>query len=374
MTRTRTLAVVGTLNRPAPYFPAARGAGLSLLEFDASTGHLSPLSETSDIDNPSYVAVHPTNGCAYATSEVFGWHEGVVSAYRIDTSANRLHYINKQPTLGSITAYAGFDRTGRWLLVANYRMGEDGLRSPRAAVVYPIEGDGGIGAPVSSVVHAGTGPDPDRQEGPHPHCVLASPDNRFVLISDLGIDRIVIYPFDATIGHLDAAVASCVTLAPGAGPRHLAFGASGEFLYVINELNNTICMLSWDAATGALALVQTVPTLPAGWRGDSHCADLHISADGRFLYGSNRGHDSIAIFAIDRASGNLALVGHQPTGGSTPRNFALDPSGRFLLAANQNGDSIVTFGVDPTNGRLHETSERAMIGTPMCVKLATSRP
>jgi 6-phosphogluconolactonase len=365
----RTLAFVGTLNRPAPYFAAANGPGLAVLAFDDATGALTPLHETGGIDNPSYLTVDAAGRTLYAVSEVAGWHEGVTTAYRIDPDSAALRYIDKQPTRGSIAAYASFDRTGHWLLVANYRMGEDGLRPPQAAVVYPIENDGGLGAPVASVGHTGHGPNPDRQEGPHPHCVLASPDNRFVLIADLGLDRIVVYAFDADTGALTPAPTPFVQLAPGAGPRHLAFHPSRRFVHVTNELASSVTTLAWDGGTGTLSPLQTVSALPDGWTAESHCSDIAVSPDGRFLYAANRGHDSIAMFAIDTATGRLASLGHHSTLGRTPRQFTLDLTGRFLLIANQNADAVVVLSRDPDSGLLSDSGQRAAIGTPMCVKL-----
>lgn len=366
----KTLSFVGSLNRPAPYFPGANGRGLCVLRFDEASGALTPLTETEGIDNPSYLTVDPNGHFLYATSEVFGWHEGIVTAYRIDPAAGTLGYINKQPTKGSISAHVSFDRTGRWLLVANYRMGDDGARPAQALVVYPIEHDGGIGAAAASVAHTGHGPNAARQEGPHPHCALASPDNRHIVVADLGIDRIMVYAFNAATGALAPAARPFVRLTPGSGPRHLAFHPSGNVLYVINELASSVTALSWDAATGALQPLQTVSTLPTAWQGESHCSDVHVSPDGRFLYGANRGHDSIAIFAIEAESGRLDPVGHHPSMGATPRQFSLDPSGRFLLVANQDADCVAVLGRDPATGRLSDTGYRGTIGTPMCIKFA----
>jgi len=368
-TPARTLAFVGSVTRPAPYFQSHGGCGISVLRFDEATGTLTPLSETAGIDNPSYLTVDAAGRYLYATSEVFGWHEGVVTAYRIDPATGALAYLNKQPTRGSIAAHASFDRTGRWLLVANYRIGEDGARPPQALVVYPIEADGGLGAPAASVGHTGQGPNPTRQEGPHPHCALASPDNRHILVADLGIDRIMVYTFDAGTGALAPAAHPFVALAPGSGPRHLAFHPSGRFVYAINELESSVTALAWDAATGALQPLQTVPTLPTAWTGESHCSDVQVSADGRFLYGANRGHDSIFFAAIDAASGRLDPVGHYPTQGATPRQFSLDPSGHFLLVANQDADAVAVLARDATTGALANTGHHAALGTPMCVKL-----
>ena len=365
----RTLAFVGCLNREAPYFQGARGQGIAVFGFDEATGALTPLSVTSGIDNPTFLALHPGNSCLYATSEVFGWNEGTVTAYRVDPASGTLRYINKQPTQGSIAAHASVDRSGRYLLVANYGHGEPGEAPGQAAVVLSLRQDGGLGAASGGVAHAGSGPVAGRQDAPHPHCALASPDNRFVLVTDLGTDSVLSYDFDAMSGQLTGP-RHRLSLPPGSGPRHLAFHPGGRVLYVINELNSTVAALSYDPGDGSLAALQTVPALPQGFEGENHGADLHVSADGRLLYGSNRGHDSIAVHAIDPVSGRLSPLGHAPTGGPTPRSFALDPSGRFLLAANQNGDSVTVLGIDERSGTLRATGQGARVGTPMCVKLA----
>ncbi len=369
---TKTLVIVGCLNREAPYFQGARGEGIAVFSFDEGTGALAKLSEKAGTDNPNYLAVHEGNRCVYAVTEVVGWNEGVVTAYRIDPATGALTYINKQPTLGSITAYASFDRTGRFLLIANYSVYlEPADCAPnQSAAVMLVRADGGLSSPVASCAHRGSGPNPQRQERSHAHCIQTTPDNRHVVVADLGIDKLMVYRFDADSGALTPGEVPSFSLAPGAGPRHFAFHPSARFAYVINELDSTIAALAFDQAKASFELLHTVPALPAGYGEESHCADLHVHPNGRFLYGSNRGHDSIVIHAIDQATGRLTLVGHQPTLGKTPRNFAIDPSGTFLLVANQNGDSLVVFRIDDDSGRLTDTGQRAAIGTPMCVKFA----
>jgi len=364
-----TLACVGSVTRPNPYYQGHNGRGLSMLRFDEATGASDLLSETGGIDNPTFLTIDRTGQFLYATSEVFGWHEGRVTAYRIDPVRGTLTYINAQSTHGSIAAYAGIDRTGRWLLVANYRLGPDGARRPQSLVVFPIEPDGGIGNATAAVSHAGTGPNPERQEGPHPHCAVASPDNRHVLVADLGIDRIMVYAFNAANGGLAPATRPFVRLAPGSGPRHLAFHPSGRFLFVINEMASSVTSLAWDPATGALEPLDTQSTLPADFAGVSTCSDLNVTSDGLFLYGANRGHDSIAIFGIDLLTGKLVPHGQHTCGGKTPRQFALDPGQNFLLVANQDSDAVAVLARDRTTGALSDTGHRAALGTPMCVKL-----
>jgi len=359
---------VGSLNREAPYFQGARGKGISVFSFDPTSGASSFLSETAGIDNPSFIAVHPSNGCVYAVSEVFGWNEGVVSAYRFDAGKGRLVYLNKQPTLGSITAHASFDRTGRYLLVANYAIGEPDELPGKAVAVFPIRADGGLGPAVSSVAHAGSGPNASRQERPHAHCIFATPDNRFAIVADLGIDKVVAHRFDAASGELSPGRET--SLAPGAGPRHFVFHPSGRFAFVINELDSTIAALAFDPATGGFTLLDTVSALPGISGLESHCSSLQITPDGRFLTGANRGHDSIVTYAVDQATGKLRFVGFTPTGGKTPRDHTVDPSGRWLLVCNQNSDRITVFRIDPESGALTDSGHPIETGTPMCAKFA----
>ncbi len=364
MTSGRMLAVVGSIDRAAPYFSAPRGKGITVLDFDGDTGTLTPRSETAGADNPTFIAIAADGRTLYATSEVYDWHEGIVTAYRIDAASGRLTYIDKQPTRGSIAAYSCVVPGGRWLLVANYRMGEPGLRPAQAVAVLPIEADGGLGPVACSVAHDGAGPDASRQDGPHPHCALPSPDGRYVLVADLGIDEIVIYRFDAASGRLTRAGAQAMP--PGTGPRHLAFTPAGRHLVVTGELANTVTSLEWH--DGTLAPVSTVSTLPSDWRGESHAADIQIAPDGRFVYASNRGHDSIAVLAID-AAGRLTPAGHQPTR-RTPRSFALDPSGRFVLVAAQDDHDVSVFRRDAAKGALSGPVSQVAVGSPLCVRLA----
>lgn len=365
----RTLAFVGSITRPAPYFLECKGIGITVLEFNEQTGELTKLSETDGIDNPSYLTIDAAGRTLYAISEVYGWHEGDVTAYRIDRDTGALTYIDKQATGGSIAAMASADHTGRWLLVANYRIGPDGLRPPAAAVSLPIDHDGGLGPVASRVVHTGSGPNPDRQEGTHPHCAVPSPDNRFVLVADLGIDRIMVYAFDAATGALTPAPVPFVQSAPGNGPRHLVFDPTGRFVYVTNELASSVSAYGWNAATGELTPLQTISSLPPEGHPDNTCSDIGISADGRFVYAANRGHHSIACFAADTATGHLAAIGHASIQGQTPRQFTIDLTGRFLLIANQATDEVVVLARDPATGLLSDSGQRAAIGTPMCVKL-----
>ena len=367
MAGSRVLAFVGSLNRAAPYLGAPRGRGIGVFSFDAASGVLTLLGETEGADNPTFVLPAADGRTLYATSEVHGWHEGVVTVWRVDPASGGLTYINKQPTRGSITAHASLHPGGRWLFVANYRMGADGLRPSQAVVVLPIEADGGLGPVACGVAHIGSGPNPARQEGPHPHCAVPSPDGRHVLVADLGIDRIVIYAFDDATGRLTPA--GDVALPPGAGPRHLAFTPSGGHVVVTGELANTVTAFAWR--DGVLTPTSSASLLPPDWHGESHAADIAIAPDGRFVYASNRGHDSIVVLSLDDA-GRLAPLGHQRTG-RTPRSFALDPSGGFLLVAAQDGHTLTAFRRDGASGGLLGPVAEVEFGSPMCVRLAELR-
>ncbi|MBE7184780.1 MAG: lactonase family protein [Methylobacterium mesophilicum] len=358
------LLFVGALNRPTPYFQGARGVGLSVFRFDPRTLAAEKITETNEIDNPTFVSVTPDGRFVYASSEVAEWREGTVSAYRFERETGRLRYLNKQAARGSITAQHAISRDGSKLLVVNYGDGEGG--PDQSLVVFPLESDGHLGAPRGSARHEGRGPNAARQERPHAHSVTELPGN-LALVADLGIDQLVCYAVGA-----DGAPTrrSAFGLAPGSGPRHVALHPNGRLVFVINELDSTVASLSLDG-DGRLALLDTQPAVPAG-TGGNHCSDIQISPDGRFLYGGNRGHDSIVILEADAQTGRLAVVDHVPCGGATPRNLCLSRSGSFLFCANQNADRIAIFRRDDETGRLVDTGAGIEVGTPMCVKAVSA--
>ena len=358
------LVFVGSLNREAPYFQGARGVGLSVYSFDEATLETRKLAETNDVDNPTFLSVTPDGSRIYANSEVFTWREGTVSAYSFDRASATLTYLNKQPSLGSITAHNTITRDGTKLLVANYGMGQGG--PDRAVAVYGFEKNGALSAPLASVSHTGTGPNAARQERSHAHSVTETIAGGTAIVADLGIDRLVSYRIGRD-GGLDKLAES--VLPAGAGPRHLALHPNGRFVLVMNELDSTIVSMALDEATGKLSLIDAKLAVPAEARDSNHCADIQISPDGRFVYGSNRGHDTIVIMAVDQQTGALSLVDFVPCGGATPRNLALTPSGGHLFSANQNADRISIFARDAASGRLTGTGRSIGIGTPMCVKI-----
>lgn len=356
------LVFVGSLNREAPYFQGARGAGLTVYSFDEETLAVERLAEFTGIDNPTFLSVTPDGRRIYANSEIFGWAEGLVSALSFDRAAGRLEPIGMQPTLGSITAHNTLSEDGRWLFVVNYGMGAGG--PDRSLVVYGIREDGSLTPPISSVRQAGTGPDAERQDRSHAHSVTCL-GRDLLLVADLGTDTLTTY----ALGQEGALTCRHVAATePGAGPRHVARHPGGEWLFVMNELNSTVASYA-VTADGRLTPVDTKPAVPQDRRAGNHCADIQISPDGRFLYGSNRGHDSIVTFAVDATTGGLTHVAHTPCGGATPRNLSLSPSGRHLFCANQNSDEIAIFTRDEATGRLTSSGTSIPVGTPMCFRL-----
>ena len=355
------LLAIGSLNREAPYFQGARGVGLGVYRFDEATLAIEKLAETDEVDNPTYLSV-TADGAIYANSEVFAWREGTVTALRFDRATGALVYVNKQPALGSITAHNTVTRDGSKLLVANYGMGTGG--PDQSVVVFGIRPDGGLTAPLASIRHEGTGPNRERQERSHAHSVTETIGGGVAIVADLGLDCLATY----RIGD-DGALAPLArtALAPGAGPRHVTLHPGGRFVFVMNELDSTVTALDLDES-GSMRVIGTVPAVPAEARADNHCADIQISPDGRFLYGSNRGHDSIIVLAVDQTTGSLDLVDFTACGGATPRNLCLTPSGRHLLSANQNADRVAIFARDGQTGRLTDTGEAIDVGTPMCVR------
>ncbi|MCL7999233.1 lactonase family protein [Brucella sp. 21LCYQ03] len=351
---------VGSVNREAPYFQGARGEGLSIYEFDTKTGDAQRICGTSSVDNPTFLSVDPASSVIYANSEVFGWHEGTVSAYRFDAEKGELVYLNKQTCQGSITAHNTISHDGKFVLVANYAMGSGG--PDQSLVALPILDDGSLGSATGSVRHEGLlGPDGERQERSHPHCIVETPDGGIFLSADLGLDEVIAYQVDE-LGKFEQI--GSVVVEPGAGPRHIAQHPNGRFIYVSNELNSTVSLIRRNG--GEMQLVQSWATVPSGVA--SHGADIHLSPDGAYLYCSNRGHDSIAAFGVDQESGNLSDIGCTPAGGQTPRNFTLTPDGDWVLVANQNSDCITIFVRDKSTGKLTDTGKRIEIGTPVCVR------
>lgn len=323
---------------------------------------LEPLGVAAELASPAFLAVDAARQRLFAVNEVNsvdGKPGGGVSAFTFDPATGKLTALNGQSSGGAGPCHLALAPDGRHVIVANYGSG--------SVAVLPIGEDGRLGEASDVHQHAGSGPHPQRQEGPHAHCVTFSPDGRRVFVCDLGLDKILIYNFDAAAGKLTANDPPFAALKPGAGPRHMAFGVDGRFAYVLNELGSTVTTFAYDAASGALTTVSSLSTLPDGFDGENTTAEIAVHPSGKFLYASNRGHDSVAVFAIDAKTGMPALVEHQSTGGRTPRHFAIDPAGEMLVAENQNSGSMKMFRIDAATGRLTATGGMIETPTPVCL-------
>jgi 6-phosphogluconolactonase len=368
MTAAGTIFVyVGTYTEAAQ---RGKAEGIYVYRMDPSSGALTHVRTVAGGPNPSFLAFDPARRFLFAVNETetFAGQAGGASAFALDADAGNPALLNVQPTHGTYPCHLCTDPTGRYLLSANYGSG--------SYSVHPIGADGRLGAATDVVQHSGSGPNARRQEGPHAHMVTFDLSGHYALLVDLGIDKTLVYRLDIGTGKLDphrvvtasgTAHQASASSAPGAGPRHVAFYPSNRYAYIINELGCTVDAFAWDAHTGTLAPLQTISTLPADFTGANTTAEIAVHPSGRFLYGSNRGHDSIAIFAIDPASGMLTALGNEPTGGKEPRSFAIDPTGTFLLAANQNSSTVVTFRIDPSTGALAATGAIAQVPTPVCL-------
>jgi 6-phosphogluconolactonase len=343
---------------PDLFYVGTYTENIYLVRMDRRSGELLRVGAANAGARPSFLTIHPNRRVLYAANEV---DNGAVSGFAIDRATGGLTRLNEQPSEGGAPCYVSVDRSGRALLVANYAGGNVAL--------LPIEPDGTL-APAHMVQHTGKGPNAERQEAPHAHCILPDRTNRFALAADLGADRVFVYRLD-----LDAKALRPVgeaVMRPGAGPRHLTLHPTLPLVFVANELDSTVATLRFDAAHGSLSPVDThstVATLPAGWTGTNYPADIHVDSKGRTLYVSNRGHNSIALFSVTGA-GALALEQSVSTEGDWPRNFSLDPTGRWLLVANQRSNSVVVFARDPSNGRLTPTKQKIEIPSPVCLRFA----
>ncbi len=329
--------------------------GIYAYRLDDKTGKLTSLGLAAETSNSSFLAVHPNQRVVYAANEN---PQGTVSAFSIDATTGHLKLLNSVSTKGSGPCHVELDRTGQFLFAANYNSG--------SVAVFPVREDGSLGEASKSVQHSGSSVNPQRQEGPHAHSANVAPDNRFVLVADLGLDQILAYSRQLNIG-------SITKMEPGSGPRHMAFRADGKFVYVLSELTATVTAFRYDGKTGTLDELQTISTLPAAYSGPKSAAEIALHPSGKFLYASNRGHDCIAVFRIDPAQGTLTAEGQVPTQGKTPRNFAIDPTGTFLLAANQDSGSLVEFRIDQKTGALTPTGATAQVPFPVSIVFAAER-
>jgi 6-phosphogluconolactonase len=342
--------------------------GIYVYRFDTSTGAMEHLSTTIGVENPSFLAIDPGGRYLYSVSKVAdgsGQPTGAVYAFSIDQATGELAHLNHQSSGGAGPCHVSVDYTGRFVLVANYGSG--------SVAMLPIQSDGSLGEAAGFVQHGGSSVNPARQEGPHAHSIIVDPANRYAFAPDLGLDKVLIYRLDLDRGRLVPNNEPWGRTAPGAGPRHFDFHPNRKYAYVINELNSTFTAYGYDESNGALTEIQSISTLPEEFAGTNLCADVHVHPSGRFVYGSNRGHDSIVVCGIDQATGKLTYIDCESTQGRSPRNFALDPAGDFLLAANQDSDTVVTFRIAHETGGLEPTGHVAQVPTPVCLKLIPAR-
>jgi len=353
------------------YFGTYTGAskGIYVSRFDTVSGELSAPTLAVQSANPSFVATTPDYRFLFAVNETghfAGQPGGSVSAFKLDAHTGELEFLNQQPSEGTSPCQIVTDRTGKYVFVANYSSG--------SVAVFPVQTNGSIGAPTTVIQHHGSSVNTNQQAGPHAHCVTMDAENRLAFVCDLGLDKVMIYQFNETNGTLVADKNPSVELKPGSGPRHMVFSPDKRHVYVINELSSTLTTFTYDPELAALKKIQTVSTLPEDFHGKNSCAEVAVHPSGKFVYGSNRGHDSIAVFAVDEQSGRLNCVEYQSTLGKTPRCFAIDPTGQYLIAANQNSGNIVVFRINAKTGRLTGTGQTIRLGQPTCVAFVPMEP
>jgi len=346
------LGFVGT------YTNKTESKGIYAFEFDADSGKLKAKGLAAATTDPSWVAIHPNGKFAYAANET--GNQSTITAFSIDVQKAKLIQLNQLPALGQDPCHLSFDKTGKYLFAANYSSGN--------IAVFPILPDGRLGEHTAVVKNAGSlGPNKERQEGPHAHWVHVSPDNQYVFAADLGLDAILSYRFDATKGTLTPNDPPMTKLTPGAGPRHVAFSPSGKYVYVVSELNSTVTAFQYDPGKGTLSEFQILATLAQDFSGRNDTAEITVHTNGKWLFASNRGRDTITVFSISPSDGSLTSLGEFPTGGKEPRHFAIDPSGQYVLAENQNSNSITVLKIDPATGALKEVARANDIPSPVCL-------
>ncbi len=362
ITSLAVLALAGASGRPAAshsylalvgtYTNKTDSKGIYAYEFDADTGKLTAKGLAVETLDPSWLVIHPSGKFVYAANE--SGKQSTITAFGLDAASGKLTQLNQLPALGEDPCYLSFDRTGNFLFVANYTSGN--------VVVFPLLADGKLGEHTALVKDSGPlGSNKRRQDAPHAHWVEASTDNKLVFAADLGVDEVLTYGFDPATGILHSSIMKA-GVRPGTGPRHVVFSGdgAGTRMYVLGELNSSVTVFVPRS-------LQQISTLPAGFTGRNDAAEIAIHSSGKWLFVSNRGHDSIAVFSIDPATGKLKRAGDFPTGGKEPRHFAIDPTGRFLLAENQHSNSIVIFSIDPATGALTQVSKVEGVPSPVCL-------
>jgi 6-phosphogluconolactonase len=347
---------------------SGHGIGFSVGRFDTDKGTLSQPEFVEEAQAPSYFVVHPDGKHIYTCNSINTYldkPEGSISAYSVDAKTGRLTLLNRKPCGGSEPCYISLDRTGRYVLEANYNGAN--------VSVFAIQPDGSLGERTAFMQQTGSSVNPQRQKHAYAHSIIVDPDNHFALACDLGADKVFVYRFNEKDGSLTTNDPPSVSLKPGSGPRHIVFHPNGKFVYVINELSSRILVLSWDSDKGVLTPTMSISTLPPGFSGPNTCAEIKVHPSGKFLYASNRGHDSIAVFLIDPGTGHLLLVERQPSQGRMPRNFTFDPAGKWLLVTNHDSNNAVVFSVDQQTGRLTQVGEPVTVPNPFCLRFLVTK-
>jgi 6-phosphogluconolactonase len=331
-------------------------------DFDLSTGSLKPLHRTTTVQNPFFLALSPDKKFLYSIHALkFGSKEAEeIAAFKLLGTDGKLELLNKQSARGSAACYLHVDNPGKTVVVANYSSG--------SVASLPVKEDGSLGEAASFFQHAGSSVNPARQKEPHAHCIVVSPDNKYAFAADLGLDQVLCYKLDSKQGKITANDPPFARTPAGAGPRHLTFHPNGKKVYVINELLNSVTLFDYDSTKGSLREEQTISTLPSDFKGTSYCADLKITPDGKYLYGTNRGHDSIACYSIG-ADGKLTLVNIEPSLGKGPQNLAITSNGEWLLCANMPGKNVAIFRIDPKTGKIKPVGEPVSMPSPSCIML-----
>ena len=354
------LVYVGTYTGP-------KSKGIYAYRFNPASGRAAALGLATDTVNPSFLTISPDQKLLFAVNEVAdygGAKSGAVSSFRIDRKTGKLALLNQVSSRGAGPCFVSVDKTGKFVLVANYDGG--------SVADFPVLPDGRLGPASAFVQHTGHGANLERQQSPHAHCIRVDRNQRYALAADLGLDHLLVYRFDSTTGSLDPNRPPFAEVKPGSGPRHFTFDPTGKFVYLVNEMASTIYAFSYDGAKGTLRPTQTISTLPKSFHGTSYAAEIAVHPSGKFLYASNRGHDSIAIFAIDPVKHTLKSLGYVPTEGKFPRNFAITPDGAYMFVANQNSNNIVIFRINQRTGMLKATGQSLSVTSPVCVKFVSA--